>query len=96
LGGSGSLGSDLRDVERLYRFLAVKEPKAAERAAKAIRDVVRIIGKQPTIGRPVEDMDVEFREWIVRFGDSGYAVLYRLEDDLAIILAVRHQKEASY
>jgi plasmid stabilization system protein ParE len=86
----------LRDAERLYRFLAVKEPKAAERAAKAIRDDVRIIAKQPNIGRPVEDMDVEFREWIVRFGDSGCVVLYRIEDDLAIILAVRHQKEAGY
>jgi plasmid stabilization system protein ParE len=86
----------LRDVERLYRFLAVKEPKAAERAAKGVRDDVRIIAKQPNIGRPVENMDVEFREWIVRFGDRGYVVLYRLEDDLAIILAVRHQKAADY
>lgn len=86
----------LRDVERLYRFLAVKEPKAAARAAKAIRDDVRIIAKQPNIGRPVEDMDLEFREWIVQFGDSGYLVLYRVDDDLAIILAIRHQKEAGY
>ena len=86
----------LRDVQRLYRFLAVKEPKVATRAAKAIRDDVRIIEKQPNIGRPVEGMDLEFREWIVRFGDSGYVVLYRVEDDLAIILAVRHQKEAGF
>jgi plasmid stabilization system protein ParE len=84
----------LRDVQRLYRFLSVKDPKTAARAAKAIRDDVRIIAKQPNIGRPVEGLDPEFREWIVRFGASGYVVMYRVDDDLAIILAVRHQREA--
>jgi plasmid stabilization system protein ParE len=86
----------LGDVQRLYRFLSVKDPKAAARAAKAIRDDVRIIAKQPNIGRPVEGMDPEFREWIVRFGASGYVVMYRVDDDLAIILAVRHQREAGF
>jgi plasmid stabilization system protein ParE len=86
----------LSDVQRLYRFLAVKDPKAAARAATVTRDDVRIIAKQPNIGRPVEGMDPEFREWIVRFGVTGYVVLYRVEDDLAIILAVRHQREAGF
>jgi plasmid stabilization system protein ParE len=88
--------SALRDVQQLHRFLKGKAPKAAARAAKAIRDDVRIIAKHPNVGRPVDEMDLEFREWIVRFGDSGYVVLYRVENDLAIILAVRHQKESGY
>ena len=41
-------------------------------------------------------MDPEFREWLIDFGDSGYVVLYRLEARVAVILAVRHQREAGY
>ncbi len=86
----------LRDVQRLYRFLADKNPPAATRAVRVIRDGVQIIADHPASGRPIEDMDPAFREWIIGFGDSGYVVLYRLHDDTAVILAVRHQREAGY
>ena len=86
----------LRDVERLYKFLAEKNPDAARRAARAIRDGMQILRDQPAAGRPMEDMDPEFREWFITFGSSGYVALYRLEADIAVVLAVRHQKEAEY
>lgn len=86
----------LRDVQRLYRFLAEKNPDAATRAVKAIRDAMKIVALQPAIGRPAEEMDPEFREWLIDFGDSGYVALYRLEGDTAVILALRHQREAGY
>jgi hypothetical protein len=41
-------------------------------------------------------MAPEFREWFVRFGDSGYVALYRYDGSLIAILAVRHGKEAGY
>jgi plasmid stabilization system protein ParE len=41
-------------------------------------------------------MKPEFREWLIDFGSSGYIALYRLEGDTAVVLAVRHQKEAGY
>ncbi len=41
-------------------------------------------------------MEVEYRELVIGFGDSGYVVLYRYDDAIAVILAVRHQKEAGY
>jgi plasmid stabilization system protein ParE len=50
----------------------------------------------PEIGRPVDEMPPEFREWFVRFGDSGYVVRYRYDGELVAILAVRHGKEAGY
>ncbi len=50
----------------------------------------------PQVGRVVEDMDEAFRDWPVDFGDSGYVVRYRLENELVIILAVRHQKEVGF
>ncbi len=51
---------------------------------------------QPAIGRPIDDMPTEFRDWIIDFGDSGYVVRYRIESELVIILAVRHQREVGY
>jgi plasmid stabilization system protein ParE len=85
-----------RDVHRLYQFLAPKNPDAARRAIKAIRQGVQVLAKQPGIGRPAEEMPIEYREWIIDFGDSGYVVLYRFEGHAAYLLAVRHQREAGY
>ncbi|MDN5753408.1 MAG: type II toxin-antitoxin system RelE/ParE family toxin [Nitrosospira sp.] len=86
----------LQDVRRLHRFLVDKNTDAARRAVKAIRESVKALVHQPGIGRPAEDMEPEYREWIVDFGDSGYVALYRYDGETAVILAVRHQKEAGY
>jgi plasmid stabilization system protein ParE len=86
----------LHDIQRLYRFLAGKNADAARRAIKAIRESAKILVRQPGIGRPAEDMEPEYREWIIDFGDSGYVVLYRYDGETAVILAVRHQREAGY
>ncbi|MEI7995182.1 MAG: type II toxin-antitoxin system RelE/ParE family toxin [Methylococcaceae bacterium] len=88
--------SALRDVQRLYRFLADNNSEAAKRAVKAIRASVRIIAKHPEIGRPAEGMEPEYREWVINFGDSGYITLYRYAGETALIVAVRHQKEVGY
>ena len=88
--------SALADVQRLYRFLALKDVDAARRAVKAIRTGVSALADQPRLGRPVEDMAEEYREWVVDFGDSGYIALYRNAGGQTVILAVRHQKEAGY
>jgi len=86
----------LRDVERIYRFLAEKNPGAARRAARAIRTGMKILETQPAAGRPIPDMDPEFREWLITFGNSGYIALYRLDGSQVIVLAVCHQREAGY
>ena len=86
----------LRDVQRVQRFLAEKNPDAAARAVQAIRQGVKVLAKQPGIGRPVEDMEPEFREWPIDFGDSGYIAMYRFDGSTAVLLALRHQREAGY
>jgi len=86
----------LADVQKLYRFLAIKDEDAARRAIKTIRAGAKILAHQPEAGRPVDDMDLVFREWPIDFGSSGYIALYRFDGEKAIILAVRHQKEAGY
>ena len=86
----------LLDIQRRYRFLAEKNIDAAKRAAKAIREGVKVVAQQPGMGRPVQDMEPQYREWLIDFGDSGYIALYRYDGQTAVIVAVRHQKEVGY
>ena len=86
----------LLGVQRLYRFLAPKNLEAAKRAVTAIRQGVNVLSAQPGMGRPVENMADEFRDWIIDFGDSGYVARYRVDGQHLIILVVRHQKEAGF
>ena len=86
----------LRDVQRLYRFLAPKNMDAAKRAVGSIRKGIKVIELQPGIGRPIANMEPEYREWMIEFGASGYVAKYRLDGETAVVLAVRHQKEAGY
>ena len=86
----------LADVQRLHRFLADKDPDAASRAVHTIRAGVRILTQQPRIGHPAEDMDPEFREWLIPFGQGGYLVLYRIDAGVVVLLAVRHGREAGF
>lgn len=81
------------DLQRLREFLRPKNPLASRRAAETIMKAVQVLGQQPQIGRPVEDMPGEFREWLIDFGDSGYVARYRFDGAAVTILAVRHQKE---
>lgn len=86
----------LVDVQRRYRFLSAKSTDAARRAVKAIRGGVTIVAQQPGVGKPAQDLEPEYREWLVDFGDSGYVALYRYDGKIAMVVAVRHQKEAGY
>ena len=84
------------DVQRLYRFLAVKNRNAARRAVQAIRSGVKILAHQPRVGRPVPELELGFREWVIGFGRDGYVVLYHLDQNEVVLLAIRHGREAGY
>jgi plasmid stabilization system protein ParE len=86
----------LRDVARLHAFLAPKSPDAARRAVKAIRQGVKALGKHPQMGRPVDELPPEFREWVIEFGHGTYVALYHYDGQQVVILAVRHGREAGY
>ena len=86
----------LLDLERLREFLRPKNPVAAKRAAIAITKAIQALAQHPQLGRPVEDMDAEYRELLIDFGDSGYVTLYRHEGDGVTVLGLRHQREAGY
>lgn len=88
--------SALQDIQRVYQFMAEKNPDAAVSAVDSIRKSVQLLAQQPEIGRPVEDMDPAFREWLIHFGNSGYTAMYHYDGRTAVILALRHQREAGY
>jgi plasmid stabilization system protein ParE len=86
----------LADVARLHDFLVPKSRDAAKRAVKAIRLGVKAIGKHPEIGRPIEELPPEFREWVIDFGQGAYVALYHFDRKQVVILAVRHGREVGY
>lgn len=86
----------LLDLQRLREFLRSKNPLAAKRAAQAITQGVASLGSQPHIGRPIDDLPEQFRDWSIDFGDSGYIARYHIEGGKVVILAIRHQKEAGF
>jgi len=88
--------SALADIQRVYFFLLEKNPQAARQAIGVIRQGVNILALHPEVGRPVDVMDPEYREWPIAFGGSGYIALYHYDGQTAIIVAVRHQREAGY
>jgi plasmid stabilization system protein ParE len=86
----------LRDLTKLREFLRSKNSVAAKRAAQAIIQAIKILEEFPFLGRVLEDLDDNYRELLIGFGESGYLALYRYEDDIVTILAIRHQKESGY
>ncbi len=84
-------------LERCRRFLTARNPQAAARAAQAIERRFAQLATAPDIGRPLGE-NQEFRELVIRFGDSGDVALYRHEpaDAAVYVLAFRHQREAGY
>ena len=88
--------SALLDIARLYDFLAPKSRNAAMRAVKAMRQGVKALAKHPEIGRPVDELPPEFREWVIDFGHGAYVALYHYDGKEIVILAVRHGREAGY
>lgn len=86
----------LRDLQRLRAFLRPSNASAAKRAGAAIIRGVQKLGANPRIGRTIEDLPDEYREWIIAFGRSGYVARYRIDDDRVMILDIRHQREAGF
>jgi len=53
-----------------------------------------LLGKHPEMGRPVDELPTEFREWVIEFGSGAYVARYRYDGKEVVILRVRHGREA--
>ncbi|MEI6703466.1 MAG: type II toxin-antitoxin system RelE/ParE family toxin [Deltaproteobacteria bacterium] len=83
------------DLERLKEFIQPYNIEASQRAIRLIRASVSHIKSNPRIGKPVEGFP-HYHELVIPFGASGYVLRYRLQANTAIILAVKHSKEAGF
>ena len=85
----------LAHLDRLTEFLTGTDAEAAAETAAIIVDAIEVLRRHPEIGRPGGD---DFRELIISRGRTGYVALYRHDerDDMVIVLAIRHQREAGY
>ena len=55
-----------------------------------------MLAKHPEIGRPVEDLPSEIREWVIEFGQGAYIARYEYDEKQVVILAIRHGRELGY
>lgn len=85
----------LQDVERLTAFLIESDPEVAAATAQLLYGGLRILKEHPLVGRPAEQ---GYRELLISRGRTGYVALYLydVERDVAIVLAVRHQRESGF
>jgi len=84
------------DVARLHDFLKRKNRDAASRAVRAVQQGVHVLAVHPEIGRAIDDMPPEFRDWLIEFGGGGSIARYRYDGTAVSILAIRHVREAGF
>ena len=83
------------DLERLFDFIAEEDPTRARKQLLSVRRALELLADHPLLGREAEDGR---RELILSRGRYGYVAKYRWlpAEDVVLILAVRHQREAGY
>jgi len=85
----------LRDLERLFDFIAEADPQRALAQLSSVRAAFAVLADHPLLGRVAEDGR---RELVLSRGRYGFVAKYRWlpTEDVVMILAVRHQREAGY
>lgn len=83
------------DLERLFDFIAEEDPARARKQLLSVRWALELLADHPLLGREAEEGR---RELILSRGRYGYIAKYRWlpAEDVVLILAVRHQREAGY
>ncbi len=83
------------DLERLPEFLLEDDPAAALATSDLVTGAIAVLAHHPLIGRPCAG---DLRELVISRGKSGYLALYSYYEasDCAVVLAIRHQREAGY
>jgi toxin ParE1/3/4 len=79
----------VQDLDTLTAYIAADSPAYAGVVLKNIVNQTRILARFPRAGRKVPEFDDEkVRELVV----YSYRIIYRLQDDEALIVAVIHGK----
>ena len=85
----------LRDLERLFDFVAETDPMRALAQLTSVRAAFEVLADHPLLGRVAEDGR---HELVLSRGKYGYIAKYRWlpAEDVVLVLTVRHQREAGY
>jgi plasmid stabilization system protein ParE len=85
----------LRNLERLFEFIAIEDPVRAREQLLSVRRAFELLADHPLLGRKAEDGR---RELVLSRGRFGYIAKYQWlpAEQAVLILAVRHQREAGY
>lgn len=78
----------LDDLVRLRKFIAEKNPDAAQRISERLIESMQRLLDQPELGHPLELLP-GVREWIAR----DYVVHYLVLSDSLIVLQIWHGRE---
>jgi len=78
------------DLFRLNAFLAGQNDAAARRAMDAIDAGLRSLGEMPD---RAPERSAGMREFVIRFGQSGYVVQFRVMDDTVVIARIHYMRE---
>ncbi|MBM4201378.1 MAG: type II toxin-antitoxin system RelE/ParE family toxin, partial [Gammaproteobacteria bacterium] len=72
------------DLIRLREFIEPHNPEAARSAAQALKKATGLLVRHPGIGKRLEGR--QDRELVVPFGQRGYIIRYRLDEDAVVIV----------
>jgi plasmid stabilization system protein ParE len=79
------------DVDRLWAFLAVRDPGAAVRAVDTIEAAIQTLGELSDRGRPAPVTG--YRELPVPFGRGDYIIRYRTAPRAVLVTRIHHSNE---
>jgi plasmid stabilization system protein ParE len=84
-----------KDIKRLSEFILDTVPAAAKETVAILVDGLSILKLHPLVGRTVEN---NYRELVISRGRTGYVALYAYDAirDIALIIAIRHQRESGF
>ena len=82
--------ASLADQGRLAQFLAIHSPRAALRLIAVLDKAFDHLSDFPLSGAPGPRGT---RVYVVRFGQSGYAIRYRPYEDVVVITRIFHTRE---
>ena len=80
------------DLERLYQFLADKNPQAAKRAIQQILESALLLKDNPKLA-PGWQVDPHFRELRIAVGKSNYRLRYAYHNGTIVIVRIWHGRE---
>jgi plasmid stabilization system protein ParE len=77
------------DLEAITDYIAADSPAYARTVLKKILSQTRILARFPRAGRKVPEFDDDSMRELIAY---SYRIIYQLQDDEALIIAVIHGK----